>query len=105
MSPHGEGAYKYLIYLNDAYKRAIIESWESTVLVSFVALQNTVGLLDLWNLYICLLLCDILDLTFDLRPVMVFVLFSFIFEMRSMLVAKLREITSCKTQYLVSYFM
>ena len=84
MSPHGEGAYKYLIYLNDAYKRAVIESWESTVLVSFVALQNMVGLLDL---YICLLLCHILDLTFDLRSVIVFVLFSFIFEMRSMLVA------------------
>ena len=95
MSPHGEGAYKCLIYLNDAYKRAIIESWESTVLVSFVALQNMVGLLDL---YICLLLRHILDLTFNLRPIIVFVLLSFIFEMRSILVAKLREITSCKTQ-------
>ena len=26
MSPHGEEAYKDLIYLNDAYKRAIIDS-------------------------------------------------------------------------------
>jgi len=26
LSPHGEGTYKDLIYLNDAYKRAIIES-------------------------------------------------------------------------------
>ena len=26
LSPHGEGTYKDLIYLNDAYKRTIIES-------------------------------------------------------------------------------
>ena len=97
LSPHGEETYKDLIYLNDAYKRAIIESQGQEVisldvenslivsydiqllkmqktkqflgvgelgkhckaaLVPFVGLQNMVGLEDL---YICLLLCLILN--------------------------------------------
>ena len=100
MSPHGEETYKDLNYLNDAYKRAIIESqgqeeislnvenslnvsydiqplkmqktkqflWVGELgkhckpaLVPFVGLQNMVRL---WDLYICLLLCPILNADF-----------------------------------------
>jgi len=45
LSPHGEEAYKDLIYLNDAYKRAIIDSQGQE---SFWDVEDSLNAL-LWN--------------------------------------------------------
>ena len=46
MSLHGEEVYKYLIYLNDAYKRAIIDSQGQEE--SYWDVENSLNTL-LWN--------------------------------------------------------
>ena len=46
LSLHGEEVYKYLIYLNDAYKRAIIDSQGQEE--SYWDVENSLNTL-LWN--------------------------------------------------------